>query len=115
MARPVVLLTRPEVVGVRALVTIAPITSTARGLGSEVLVGPHNGLDHDSAINLDLITTIPRAALIRPLGMLLDAQEHDLARAFHAANKTTLSTVTALGQSATVAEAALTAAQTALK
>lgn len=84
-ARPVVLLTRPEVAEVRSLVTVAPITSTIRGLGSEVLVGTRNGLDHDSAINLDLITTIPRAALLRPLGMMLADQEEALTRAFHAA------------------------------
>lgn len=84
-ARPVVLLTREEVLQVRALVTVAPITSTVRGLTSEVLVGKRNGFDHDGAINLDLITTIPRANLIRPLGMLPDEQEPDLARAFHSA------------------------------
>lgn len=84
-ARPVVVLTREEVREVRALVTVAPITSTVRGLSSEVLVGPRNGVDHDSAINIDLITTIPRASLLQPIGTLLDDQEHDLARAFHSA------------------------------
>lgn len=84
-ARPVLVLTREEVREVRSLVTVAPITSTVRGLSSEVTVGRRNGLDHDSAINLDLITTIPRASLLRPIGMLLDDQEHDLMRAFHAA------------------------------
>ena len=45
--RPVVVLTRDEVRAVRQLVTVAPITSTARGLRSEVVVGQRNGLDHD--------------------------------------------------------------------
>lgn len=84
-ARPVVVLTREEVREARTLVTVAPITSTVRGLSSEVLVGPRNGVDHDSAINIDLITTIPRASLLQPIGTLLDDQEHDLARAFHSA------------------------------
>lgn len=84
-ARPVLVLTREEVRGVRGLVTVAPITSTVRGLSSEVAVGRRNGVDHDSAVNLDLITTIPRASLIRPIGMLLDDQEPNLARAFHSA------------------------------
>ena len=84
-ARPVLILTREEVREARSLVTVAPITSTVRGLSSEVAVGSRNGLDHDSAINLDLITTIPRANLVRPIGMLFDDQEQDLARAFHSA------------------------------
>lgn len=84
-ARPVLVLTREEVREVRVLVTIAPITSTVRGLSSEVAVGRRNGLDHDSAINIDLITTIPRANLVRPIGMLLDDQERELTRAFHSA------------------------------
>lgn len=83
--RPVVVLTREEVRAVRRLVTVAPITSTVRGLSSEVLVGQRNGLEHDSAINLDSITTIPREALVRPVGALLRDQEQALTRAFQAA------------------------------
>ncbi len=83
--RPVLVLTREEVREARGLVTVAPITSTVRGLSSEVMVGPRNGVDHDSAINIDLITTIYRASLVRPIGMLLDDQQRDLARAFHSA------------------------------
>jgi mRNA interferase MazF len=83
--RPVLLLTREEVRAVRSLVTVAPITSTIRGLRSEVLVGPRNGLDHESAVNLDLIATVPRESLMRSIGALLDEQESDLTRAFHEA------------------------------
>lgn len=53
--RPVLVLTREEVRAVRRLVTVAPITSTVRGLRSEVPVGPRNGLEHDCAANLDSI------------------------------------------------------------
>lgn len=83
--RPVLVLTREEVRAVRPLVTVAPITSTVRGLRSEVLVGRRNGLDHDSAVNVDSIATIPRDDLVRPVGALLNDQEHDLTRAFHEA------------------------------
>jgi len=83
--RPVLLLTRAEVRAVRALVTVAPITSTVRGLRSEVLVGQRNGLDHDSVVNLDSIATVSRETLVRPIGALLEDQEHDLTRAFHEA------------------------------
>ena len=83
--RPVLVLTREEVRTVRLLVTVAPITSAVRGLRSEVRVGRRNGLDHDSAVNLDSIATIPRNSLVRPIGALLDDQELDLTRAFHEA------------------------------
>jgi mRNA interferase MazF len=81
--RPVLVLTREEVRAVRDLVTLAPITSTIRGLRSEISVGPENGLENESVVNLDLIATVPRNALLRPLGALLDHQEHELTRAFH--------------------------------
>ena len=83
--RPVLVLTRDEVRAVRALVTVAPITSTVRGLSSEVLVGARNGVDHDSVVNLDSILTVPRDLLVRPVGALLEEQEYELTRAFHAA------------------------------
>jgi mRNA interferase MazF len=83
--RPVLVLTREEVRTVRSLVTVAPITSTVRGLRSEVAVGPYNGLEHDCVVNLDVITTVPRSALVRPLGGLLEHQELELTRAFHEA------------------------------
>lgn len=83
--RPVLVLTREEVRAVRQMVTVAPITSTVRGLRSEVIVGQRNGLDHDSVVNLDSIATVPRDALVRPIGALLDEQEYDLTRAFHEA------------------------------
>ena len=83
--RPVLVLTREEVRAVRQLVTVAPITSTVRGLRSEMIVGQRNGLEHDSVVNLDSITTVPREALVRPLGGLVEEQEYDLTRAFHEA------------------------------
>lgn len=56
-------------------VTIAPITSTIRGLSSEVLVGPGNGLDHDCAVSLDNVLTVPVDALGRTVGYLSSEQE----------------------------------------
>lgn len=83
--RPVLVLTREEVRAVRDLVTVAPITSTVRGLRSEVAVGRRNGLERESVVNLDSIATVPRDVLVRPLGALLEDQERDLTRAFHEA------------------------------
>ena len=62
-------------------VTIAPITSTIKGLSSEVPVGRANGLDHDGVISLDNVVTVPSKLLGRTIGFLTYAQEAELARA----------------------------------
>jgi len=84
-ARPVVVLTRELVRPYLTRVTVAPITSTARGLSTEVPVGPGNGLGHDCVISCDNIVTIPRGALGPQIGYLLPGQEADLATAVRAA------------------------------
>jgi mRNA interferase MazF len=83
--RPVLVLTREIAVGRLTGVTVAPITSTVRGLAVEVPVGPVNGLDHDSVVNLDNVTTIPRSQLGQRIGWLLPSQEHTLSAAIRAA------------------------------
>ena len=79
--RPVLVLTRDIVRPHMERVTIAPITSRVRGLSTEVPVGRANGLEHDSVVSCDNIVTIPKAALGRQVGGLLEAQERDLALA----------------------------------
>ncbi|MBD8057675.1 type II toxin-antitoxin system PemK/MazF family toxin [Cellulomonas sp. JH27-2] len=79
-SRPVVVLTRETVRPHLKNVTVAPVTSTIRGLSTEVFVSPANGLDHDGVISLDNITTIPVDALGRQIGFLLPDQESALAR-----------------------------------
>jgi mRNA interferase MazF len=61
--RPVLVLTRQEVISHLHSVTVAPITTTIRGLPSEVVVGPESGLKTTSAINLDNLATVPRDGL----------------------------------------------------
>ena len=79
--RPALVLTREAARGAMTKVTIAPITSTVKGLSSEVPVGPMNGLDHHGAVSLDNVLTVPVAALGRTVGYLTEAQESLLARA----------------------------------
>jgi mRNA interferase MazF len=79
--RPVVVLTRELIRPRLTNVTVAPITSTIRGLSTEVLVGPANGLDHPSAISCDNIQTIPKVQLGRLIGYLHPDQEPALAEA----------------------------------
>jgi mRNA interferase MazF len=84
-ARPVLVLTRELVRPHLSRVTVAPITTTIRGLSTEVPVGPENGLDEPSVVSCDNIVTVPHDALGRQLGVLLQAQEQPLADAIRAA------------------------------
>ncbi len=79
--RPVVVLTREPVRTAMRRVTVAPITTTTKGLSTEVPVGPENGLEHASVVSCDNIVTIDKAALGRHLGFLLERQEPVLTRA----------------------------------
>nr|WP_202627953.1 type II toxin-antitoxin system PemK/MazF family toxin [Cellulomonas sp. APG4] len=79
--RPAVVLTREAARAAMSKVTVAPITSTVKGLSSEVLVGPENGLDHRCVVALDNVVTVPDAALGRTVGYLTATQEAELARA----------------------------------
>ncbi|MCM4079322.1 type II toxin-antitoxin system PemK/MazF family toxin [Paractinoplanes hotanensis] len=83
--RPVLVLTREQVRPYLKFITVAPITSTIRGLSTEVPVGKENGLGHDSVVSCDNITTIPRSAIGRRVGYLLAPQELELAEAIVAA------------------------------
>ena len=83
--RPVLILTREVVRPHVSRVTVAPITSTIRGLSTEVPVGPANGLDHTSVVSCDNIVTVPVSALGRRLGFLLAEQETALTDAIRAA------------------------------
>jgi mRNA interferase MazF len=66
--RPVVILTRDPLAGLLNAVIAAPITSTIRGLSTEVPVGPADGIPHDSVANLDNTQLIARSRLRRPVG-----------------------------------------------
>ncbi|MBU2667725.1 type II toxin-antitoxin system PemK/MazF family toxin [Actinoplanes bogorensis] len=84
-SRPVLVLTREHVRPYLNAITVAPITGTIRGLSTEVPVGKANGLDHDSVVSCDNVTTIPRSAIGRRVGYLLPRQEPALAEAILAA------------------------------
>ena len=83
--RPVLVLTRELVRPYLAYVTVAPITTNARGLSTEVEVGAANGLDGPSVVNCDGIVTMPVSELGREIGALLSAQEEALTSAIRAA------------------------------
>jgi mRNA interferase MazF len=62
-ARPVVILTRQVAIPVLTSVTVAPITSSIRGIRTQVVVGAEHGLRATSAISLDNIQTVRKERL----------------------------------------------------
>lgn len=68
--RPVLILSRPDVIPLLSTVMVAPVTSTIRGAPSEVVVGVEEGLKAQSAVNLDHVQTVPQAGLRHYVGSL---------------------------------------------
>ena len=67
--RPVLVLTRPEVIDVRHLVSVAEITTSIRGLAAEVdLDQEAAGLEQPSVINCDGLHTVTRSSLATFVG-----------------------------------------------
>lgn len=79
--RPVLILTRQEVIPLLSTVMVAPITSTVRGAPSEVVVGIEEGLKHESAINLDHVQTVSQAQLRQHIGTLGRSKMSQVCRA----------------------------------
>lgn len=80
-SRPVVVLSRPEVIPLLSTVIVAPVTSTIRGLPSEVAVGVSEGLKHASAVNLDHVQTVERTRLVGYVGSLSSEKMRAVCRA----------------------------------
>ena len=56
--RPVLILTRDSILEYLGEVTVAPITSTIRGIPSEIFLSKDDGMARDCAINFDHIQTV---------------------------------------------------------
>jgi len=63
--RPVVVLTRDSAVAYLSTVTVAPITSTIRGVPSEVVLNEQDGMKVPCAVNLHNAVTISQDQLGR--------------------------------------------------
>lgn len=80
-SRPVVILTRDEIVNSIGAVVVALVTRTQRGLLSEVPVGRVEGLPRPSVINLDNILTVSKHRLLHLMGSLNKERMVELDRA----------------------------------
>lgn len=66
--RPVVVLTRARVAGRLSRVVVAPITTTVRGIGTEVPLGESEGVTDESVANLDNVQLVGVDRLLRQAG-----------------------------------------------
>jgi mRNA interferase MazF len=79
--RPVLILTRDSAIGFLNALTVAPITTTMRGIPSEVFLGRADGLPTDCAVNLDHIQTVPKAHLESRIASLSSERMMEVQRA----------------------------------
>lgn len=79
--RPVLVLSRQVAIDHLNTVIVAPITSTIRGLPSEVLLGIDDGLKKPSAANLDHLLTVSQADLKKFISHLEGARMQQACRA----------------------------------
>ena len=71
--RPVLVLTRSEVLDVRAMVTVAEITTSMRGLAVEVPIDHMDvGLERESVVNCDGLHTVAQTSLTSLVGAVGD-------------------------------------------
>lgn len=78
-------MTRDVAIPVLANVTVASVTSTVRGLPTEVMLGRKHGLERESVVNCDNLATLPKDALRTHRGALDPESLHRLRRALRIA------------------------------
>lgn len=68
--RPVLILTRASAIPYLSRVTVAPVTSTIRGVPSEIALGTEDGMRQPCAANLHNLVTVSQQVLGRRLTQL---------------------------------------------
>ena len=76
--RPAVLLSRDAAYGVRAAVTVAPVTRTIRNIPVEVPLNRSDGMPTRCVVNLDDITTLPKALIKQRITVLSSEKIHQI-------------------------------------
>ena len=69
--RPVLVVSRDEVIQVLNNVVVAPVTSTVRNIPTCINVGSAEGLDHESVATFDNLAAVPKSVLTAHLGGLV--------------------------------------------
>ena len=79
--RPIVVLTRDPMGALLHAVIAAPVTSTIRGLSTEVPIGPDGGIRLESVVNLDNVQLVARSRLVKRVGQVSPSTMTDICRA----------------------------------
>lgn len=82
--RPVVVLTRARVAPRLRRVLVAPVTTTVRGLSTEVALGAAEGVRDGSVANLDNVQLLPVERLVRRSGHVAPQRWPEVCRAMAA-------------------------------
>ena len=83
--RPACILTRQAAIAVLRTVLVAPATRTVRGIPTEVLLGPDDGMPEACALSFDNLTTVPKALLTERITRLRPAKLAELCPALNLA------------------------------
>jgi mRNA interferase MazF len=83
--RPACILTRQAAIPVLSQILVAPVTRTVRGIPTEVVLGPEDGMPDDCALSLDNIAAVPKALLTRRITRLGAAKLAELCAALNTA------------------------------
>ncbi len=79
--RPVVVLTRDSAIGYLSTVTVAPITSTIRGVPSEVILDEEDGMKAPCAVNLHNAVTVSQELLGKRITQLRSMRMNEVCAA----------------------------------
>lgn len=79
--RPALVLTRSTALAYLSTATVAPITSTIRGIPSEVLLGVDDGMKDQCAVNLHNLMTIDQDRIGRRVSQLDDSKMREVCAA----------------------------------
>jgi len=79
--RPVVVLTRASAITYLSTVTVAPITSTIRGVPSEVVLNDEDGMKAPCAVNLHHAVTVSQGRLGRRVAQMRSSRMDEICAA----------------------------------
>lgn len=82
--RPVLVVTRDEVIPVLNNVVVAPVTSTIRRIPTCIPVGADQGIDHESVASFDNLVAVPKSVFTARLGSLGLDSRHQICTALAA-------------------------------
>ncbi len=77
------ILTRDDALPKLHYATVAPLTRTIRGLDSEVILEPDDGVPTRSAVTLDIIATVDQDLLVQHIATLPSDRMNEVWEAVH--------------------------------